>query len=233
MDISLNRMMWVMRLVVTGIICLITIVIIFSLFAYPGLLSQDGAVIYLAIYALAVLGYLVLIWFRLRWAEDIVARRQGFMWGVILSCLWFIEVASGNFATAPSGLVLILYSGSSLLAFTLPILGGFIAARQTGHIKTGTLVGLWGGLINGSCTCLILSIISILPPSSVLHDPQTLREFARSGISDIHIFILGDYLAAGINHLWFVGPALGTLAGTFGGLIGAQFAQPSLKQTNA
>ena len=51
------------------------------------------------------------------------------------------------------------------------------------------------------------------------HDPQTIHEFQRSGLPDITTYIVGDYLAGMIAHLW-IGLMTGSFLGVLGGVIG-------------
>jgi polyphosphate kinase 2 len=65
-----------------------------------------------------------------------------------------------------------------------------------------------------------LMAITLLFLGRLRHDPDSLREFQRSHLSDLSAFLVGDSLAGAINHLWLVGPVLGTAAGALGGLLG-------------
>jgi len=223
MHTSAHQTFWQVRISVTTGIGLITLSIIAGLVRYPTLLAESGAVVYLGLYAVVASGYLVIAWraSRPRSAERAIAIRGGIVWGGILSGLWLMEIITGNFGST-SVIKTMLYFGATWTAFLLPLLSGFWGARQTGRVQTGTLVGLWGGLVNGLSACLALSVIGLFFNTTIQHDPQTIHEFARSGTADIRAFIFGDFLAGGINHLWFVGPVLGSLTGTLGGFIGVQ-----------
>lgn len=227
MSTSTPQPFWLIRILITAGIGFVTFTLIAGLTAYPSLLAESGAAVYLVWYGVVAIGYLAIAWLasRPRSPAGAFALRGGIVWGGMLSALWLVEIITGNFVTSTSLLVTIVYFGATWTAFLLPLLSGFWGARGTGRVQTGTLVGLWGGLLNGLAACLALSVIGLYFNTTLQHDPQTLHEFARSGTTDIHAFIFGDFLVGGINHLWLVGPLLGSLTGTLGGIIGAQFAE--------
>jgi hypothetical protein len=58
-----------------------------------------------------------------------------------------------------------------------------------------------------------------------LNDPQTIQEFHRSSLPDIRNYMVGDWLAAMIGHLW-IGIITGLALGLSGGALGKAFARP-------
>ncbi len=63
---------------------------------------------------------------------------------------------------------------------------------------------------------LSYSALSVLLLQVGQHDPQIVREFQRSGITNLPTYIVGDYLAAMIAHLW-----IGLLTGVGFGMLGS------------
>ena len=144
MKVSSIRAIWLLRMGITGGIVLLTASVVIGLLRYPMLLAIDGAGIYLGLYAFTAVGYLMLVWgfARLHRADDAFAAQQGLLWGGILSMLWLIEIISGNFGDDQMSITNMVYLGATWAAFLLPILAGFLVARQTGRSNTGALVGL-------------------------------------------------------------------------------------------
>jgi hypothetical protein len=112
-----------------------------------------------------------------------------------------------------------LYFGSSLVAFTLPLIAGAYEAKRTGNIRTGGLVGLWSGLISGLITFLSLMAITYLFLGTMLQDSENSLQFQESGAPNLVTFVIGDSLAGAIGHL-VIGLVLGAGLGILGGMIG-------------
>ncbi|MBA2680208.1 MAG: hypothetical protein H0U76_17650 [Ktedonobacteraceae bacterium] len=227
MPILAPRFLRALRFTLTGGISLTTLAIITGSVIYPSIFALDGAAVYLGLFVLSAVCYLIFVWVFTRRAPfaDGLALRHGLLWGGLLSGLWLIEIMSGNFGDPSLLLIKFLYFGATLAAFILPLFAGLLGGLQTGRSRTGTLIGLWGGLLNGTCACLALVGLGLFFNGKFQHDPQTLREFAHSGAPNLPTYVFGDFLAGGINHLWLVGPALGSLFGTLGGLVGAPLAK--------
>ena len=110
------------------------------------------------------------------------------------------------------------------MAVFLPGLAGLLAARQAGRVGAGPFkAGVQAGLLCGACGGLGIFLASfvlsgLLIPAGHL-DPQTVREFQRSGLPDLNTYIVSDYLAGMIAHLW-IGLITGLLLGALGSLVG-------------
>jgi hypothetical protein len=186
----------------------------------PGVVQTGGgaAWIYLALFVLAILIYSWFALFRTRRAAPAQgqALRIGTRWGLVCGGAWLVEVLIANVIGAQLGpLHIPLYYLATMIGFLLPVLAGMLAAHSSGRLRAGLeaglLCGMLGGLILGAVATVVPSIIMGLEP-----DAQTLAEFHRSGLADLQTFLIGDFLAALIAHLW-----IGLITGVLLGLAGA------------
>ena len=210
----------------TGVLLCLAVVA-YGLLRYPAILTPPGpAIAYLLVFAFTAAGYGAMALRGTRPASG-AALRYGVRVGLLTGCAWLLEVAAGNLfgsAGAHRSWVLALYYGTTVTAFGLPVVAGALAARHSGEVASGTIAGLWAGMVSGLITFLGLMVVTYLFLAVLRQDPDNLLEFQRSHAADLSAFLVGDSLAGAINHLWLVGPLLGTAAGTLGGAIGRQLA---------
>ena len=135
------------------------------------------------------------------------ALRQGLIFGIILGVI----LVGLNFVI--TGLIFIV--GLTILA---ALIAGMRASRETGRLTTGTLAGLWTGLIG----TLILSIFAL---GFLLFNIDAVRKNAQITASQQHLHIIytnsqiiTNYL---IVYLFLI--ALGVLFGVIGGALGGSF----------
>jgi hypothetical protein len=203
-----------------------------DLIGHPKVVTTAGgeALIYLMLFVLALLLYGGFALFHTRAAtpNEQSSLRQGALWGLVCGSVWVVEVLVANVIGPQLGpFNLICYYGSALTAYLLPGLAALLAARQTGQISAG----LRAGLLAGMCGSLILFLAAAFPLFSLLGgnsqpDAQTIREFHWSGLPDLQTFLVGDWLAAMIAHLW-IGLVTGFFLGGVGGALGKALALPT------
>ena len=118
------------------------------------------------------------------------------------------------------------YYSLTLIACGLPGVAGLLAGRRAGQFRAGLQAGLLTGM-SGSLLLLLAAIVapSILSGITGQADTQTLREFQRSGLPDLQTFLVSDFLAAMIAHLW-IGLLTGLGLGAIGSALGAALAVP-------
>lgn len=217
---------------ITGVILCILLTG-FSLLHYPAILYPLRiGITYLVILAIVLLSYIILALLMTRNSESVSVwlARRGLKWGLVIASFWLFEIITGNLLDPKYSLVKLFYFGSSILAFALPMFAGVEAARQTGLIRHGALVGLWGGIVSGILTFLCLMAVTYVFLNTLLHDPQNLLQFRESGAPDLATFVMGDSLAGATGHL-VIGLILGPSFGAIGGLLGKAFAEPLPKST--
>jgi hypothetical protein len=212
------------RWLLLGSLLLLIVAVGAALIVYPAVVTTAGsaALVYLGLFALAILiyGWVVLINIRAATDAGRIAVRQGSRWGLLCGGAWTIELIVANLlGPQPGELQLLLYYGSTSVATLLPGLAALLAAQRAGRLSAG----LQAGLLCGMCGAvgIFLATITLAPLllAAGVHDPQTLREFGRSGLPDLTTFMIGDYLAGMIAHLW-IGLITGLLLGMVGGAIG-------------
>jgi len=196
-----------------------------DLLAFPSVISTAGvqALIYLGLFVVALLVY---AGFALLWVHDaatqVVALQQGTLWGGVCGVAWMIELSVANFGWMLPQLGWLFgpfYTGSASVGFVLPGVAGLWTAWQVRRFRTGIEAGLLCGMLASLVMFLTYSALSVLLLQVGQHDPQIVREFQRSGLTDLPTYIVGDYLAAMIAHLW-IGLLSGAGFGVLGGGLG-------------
>jgi hypothetical protein len=218
------------RWLLLGSLVLLSVAVGAALSIYPAVVTtaRSAALVYVALFALAILvyGWVVLALTRITTAEERIVMQHGIWWGLLCGGVWMIELIVANLlALQPGGLHLLLYYGSTSVAMLLPGLAALLAAQRAGRFG----VGLQAGLLCGMCGAIGIFLATIALAPLLLaagpHDPQTLREFQRSALPDLTTFMVGDYLAGMIAHLW-IGLITGLVLGVVGGTIGKALATP-------
>jgi len=104
------------------------------------------------------------------------------------------------------------------LIFLAAFIAGMRASQETGRITTGTLAGLWTGLIG----ILIPSIISIV---LLLINIDAVRKSAQDAADKqhLHITYTNSLLLTGLLINFLILLALGVLLGVIGGAVGGNF----------
>lgn len=211
---------------------LIVLKVASDLLAYPAALTGEEPQ---ALIALVLLGFALLLygWIasgrpHLDSASMPIALRLGITLGLLCGTAWVLELGIANLNLldpAHDRLVQVLYFGTTATGMLLPALAALLTARQTRQVRAGIVAGLRCGTLGGLLIFLAYTAMATLLLRAGQHDPQTLREFQRSGLSDLPTFMVGDYLAAMIAHLW-IGLITGVVGGAVGGLFGQIMPRP-------
>jgi hypothetical protein len=145
--------------------------------------------------------------------------KQGILFGIMLGIIHIGYDLINNLA--PANLTLNSLLNSSILFAVLIFTGvaGYITARKTGQMKTGTYAGLFAGLLSIVIGKSALFVITFAFIDIIRQNTFTLHDFHRSGLKSIDQFIIEDTLGA-----TFVGTFFSLLAGgifgTLGGYLG-------------
>jgi hypothetical protein len=152
------------------------------------------------------------------------AHRYGVLGGVGTGCLSLLGslplmLAGSGWVTMAVGLV-------------APVAIGTWAAAASGHIRAGVEAGFWSGLIGALIFFVGLVSLTYVATSWFTHDPQTVADFQSSWSAQhvsayrnhyhaISTFVVSDNL--GQASVWLsVAPALSTIFGAVGGMLGAR-----------
>ena len=196
-----------------------------DLLAYPAVITTAGglALTYLLLFALALLIY---SWFALVRTRDAasprIALQQGTVWGLLCGGAWMIELSVANLnplAPQLGWLFRLIYASATGLGFLLPGLAGMLVAWRSKQLHSGIEAGLLCGMLGGLVIFLTYTTLSVLLLHVGQQDPQIVQEFQRSGLTDLSTYIVGDYLAAMVAHLW-IGLLTGVGFGALGSVIG-------------
>ena len=212
---------------ITALLLLI-LTVAMEVISSPTVVTTAGvqAPVYLILFVLALLIYGWFAIFRTRPATRAAqgALQTGILCGFLCAAAWVTELLVANMMSPEWGpLYLVLYYGSAFTGFLVPGLASFLVAVRSRHL----LSGLQAGLLTGMMGALAIFLASFLFSALLLHtgqsDPQTLHEFAHSGLPDLRTYIVGDYLAGMITHMW-IGLVTGFFLGLLGGLGGKALA---------
>jgi hypothetical protein len=135
------------------------------------------------------------------------ALRQGLVFGIILG----VALLAISFFTNGFTITLILCLLAAFLA-------GMRASQETGRITTGTLAGLWTGLIGIFIPSIISMVLLLINIDSVRKSAQ-----AAADKQHLHITYTNSLLLEGLLINFIILLALGVLFGVIGGLVGGQF----------
>jgi hypothetical protein len=196
----------------------------FDLLTHPAVVTTAGAQapVYslLLVFALLIYGWFALFRTRDATASEHIVLRQGSIFGLLCGGVWILELLTANLLGPHLGsLNLVLYYGFVFLAYLLPGLAGLRASWRAGRLGSGLEAGLLCGMFGGLMIFLAAIIIPPLFLGTGPSDPQTIREFQHSGLPDITTFLVGDFLAGLIAHLW-LGLLTGLGLGMVGGVLG-------------
>ena len=212
---------------ITALLLLLLAVTI-ELIATPTVVTAAGvqALVYLILFVLALLiyGWFALFRTRTPTRTEQGALRTGTLWGLFCAAAWVAELLIANVMRPGWGpLYLALYDGSTFTGFLVPGLASFLVAVRSRHLLSGLQAGLLTGMMGALAIFLASFLFSALLLQAGQSDPQTLREFAHSGLPDLKTYIVSDYLAGMIAHLW-IGLVTGFFLGLLGGLGGKALA---------
>jgi len=218
-------LLFIRRTVVLGI-ALSLLVTGYSLLRYPAiLLPLRVGIVFASVFLVVLLGYIIIAW-RLTQSTDSDAAwiaNRGLIWGIMIAGFWLMEIVAGNLLDPQHITVQIMYFGPSITAFALPFFAGISGTKHSGTIRTGTLVGLWSGIVSGLLTFLSLMAVTYLFIKHMLEDPENALQFLQSGAPDLVTFVIADSLAGATGHLVIglvLGPALGAIGGVIRHLLG-------------
>jgi hypothetical protein len=174
----------------------------------------------LLVAALLIYGWVALFRTHGATASGRIVLQEGSIFGLLCGGVWILELLTANVLGPHLGsLNLVLSYSFVFLAYLLPGLAGLRAAFRAGRLGSG----LEAGLLCGMCGGLMIFLAAIIIPALFLgtgpSDPQTIREFQHSGLPDITTFLVGDFLAGLIAHLW-IGLLTGLGLGVIGGVLG-------------
>ena len=187
------------------------------------LLGLTGAILILVIYGLA--GYFGFP--RIHPEILTLAGIFGLMAGAIFAVEILLEYAilpkdNTNWGIIEFGSVFAVYFFSSL-----------VVAYRRKSIRSGILAAVVSAMLS-SVVWLIFALLSFYlfrgtaRQEAVFMAEGNYADFARSGMSDFHTFVMEDFLGAGFFHL-LLAPIIAVILGTIGGLLGKGIAH--LKKT--
>jgi hypothetical protein len=203
----------------------------YDLITYPEVVTSAGAdaLVYLLLLVLALLIYGWFALFRTRGAAPHarIVMQQGTRWGLFGGGVWILEVLVANVIGPQLGPFTVpAYFATTWIGYLLPGLAAVLSARLTGKVGAGLQAGVLAGML--SSLLLFLAVAFPLYPllaGSNQPDAQTIHEFHRSGLPSLHVFLVSDWLAAMIAHLW-IGLVTGMFFGGVGSAIGKALAAP-------
>ena len=163
-------------------------------------------------------------------AYAVIAHLSGFIMDGKRGSQWVTLTCGGLSAAVLIRSLVVQYFGRTAdnavmvtIVFGLWLLAGIATTGRTGRIRdavlSSTLSAQIGSLANVG---FILASYYVLRGSALqerfFHTEGTYDDFARSGISDFGVFVMGDLFGGAFFHLLF-GALFGALLGTIGGAL--------------
>jgi hypothetical protein len=136
------------------------------------------------------------------------ALRQGLIFGIILGII-LLALSLIGFNNFTITLILCLFAA---------FIAGRRASQETGRMATGTLAGLWTGLIGTFIPSIILIVLFLINIDAYRKSIQT-----NADQQHIHITYTNSLLIEGVLINFLVLLALGVLLGVGGGAVGGGF----------
>jgi hypothetical protein len=155
------------------------------------------------------------------------ARKVAIRFGVAAGVVYVAEVAL-EYALLPANNTAwgVVEFGT---VFVLFFMAGASAPWRARRLAPGALSGLWAAML--SAVIWYVAVLSVFylfrggeRQAAVLRAEGDFDDFRRSGLSNLQVFLMGDFLGAGFFHL-LLSPLIGLLLGSLGGaaaLIGRQ-----------
>lgn len=170
----------------------------YGLVHYPGLRSGYNAWPSVAALAALLLGYAVitLALSSSRRAQAGIGRRYGLAGGLAVGAAWFIVYS-------PTDLLKEWVAIPLAIALLGPACIAALAGRSARDARTGTHAALWSGLVGGLLVFIVWVTATYLRDGRP-YDPALLRDFHRSGATDLTTYAVSDNLGGGLVLLLLV-----------------------------
>lgn len=144
--------------------------------------------------------------------------KQGLIWGIAVGVAQFI-VDFINTSTNIGSLSLLLTVLVFLFGIAAYLIAGWLAAKQTGKVSTGTIAGLWTGVFYG----IIGAIATVVTIATNLSSRLTqVQDLANQIQLPVHytpgLLLAGAFIDALLGLAFAIG--IGSGIGALGGLIG-------------
>ncbi len=133
------------------------------------------------------------------------ALRQGLIFGIILGII-LVALSLIGFNNFTITLILCLFAA---------FIAGRRASQETGRMTTGTLAGLWAGLIGTFIPSIILMVLFLINIDAYRKSAQT-----NADQQHLHFTYTNSLLIEGLLINFLILLALGVLLGVIGGAVG-------------
>ncbi len=144
--------------------------------------------------------------------------------GLLLGCLWVIEIGINNFIAPPLPQRDIIDNIFWFLVGLGILLVSAVQTFQTGQLRTGIQAGLWTGFISGLMACSMALSMVVFGMRWVTRDPLNVAEWAargpQTGAPSMAAYFAYETFAGAFLHLLVLGLGMGFLLGLLGGLAG-------------
>ncbi len=145
--------------------------------------------------------------------------KQGILFGLLLGSIHIGYNLINNLAPANATLNSLLNNSILLAVLIFCGIAGYVAARKTGQMKTGTYAGLFTGLLSMVIGMSALFVMTFVFMALIRQNAFMLDDFRRSGLKNIDQFIIEDAVGATLVGTLFSLVA-GGIFGTLGGYLG-------------
>ncbi len=196
-----------LRVIVLGCAAIALALVGYGLLRYPGLRSDPNLWGAMIVFLAALLVYvgLAVVLSRGVAQESATARLHGLVGGLALGACWLLTIAPPSILKEWVFLPL-------LVALLGPALVAAVAGRRFHGSTTGTLAALWAGLVGG-LTVFIVWVSVTYADAGRPYDAGLVRDFHRSGTTDLATYAVSDNLGSGLVLLLMI-PAVALALGS-------------------
>jgi hypothetical protein len=223
----------VLRTAILGGVCICLVAVAYSIHRYPTIVSSPATPVFLSVFLAGVLwyGFAAVRWTRVTTREDFVVLRHGATWGILIGLAWTVEILGGN-VIVPHEFGAGIGILAALAAAIMPVIAGAIETARTGHIRSGACAGFWSGVVSGVITFIALASVGYLVVTVPGFPGVEVPRHAVRALTanELAAFNIGEFLAAGVNHLVIVGAPFCSAAGAFGGVLGRAVRSDSFEE---
>ena len=205
-------------LLVISAFCVVLVAVIAFRYSYDTLTTAESGI-----------GFVILLasgggvwWAGPRLAD--AASGPAIRLGYALGLLWVVEIGINNFVAPPlpaRDIIDNLFWGAIAAAIFFQAL---IQAYRARSFRAGLRAGIWSGWVSGTLACVMALAMIVLGMPWILRDPLNVSEWAaRSAAAKapgMAAYFAYETFAGAFLHLTVLGPVMGGLLGSLGGILG-------------
>jgi len=186
-------------------------------------ITSAGSILYIVMCAICLSSYAWLALYRTQVENQMESVRLwlGGSLGLVVALLWILLVSESPPELSLKAEPILIFRIVTLIIPILTTGVALYASYRTNKARTGLWVGIWSGVISALVTYIALLLLAF--SGRYTEDPNVLwhaQMMDPIGERSEQGYVVLALLYGAVNHLW-IDPAVGSLFGGLGGLIGA------------